>query len=229
MWDGLSRTFLGGLPSKQHFSGVVSNYWDSSGHCFPCWWSASCWATASTIGASDTSKPCWVLCQESVCACAHTPACKITFGTITLVFKQCSVCFKVSRTLYMKNTVLGLTFFSIVSIFNRSPQDSALVPTGGWTWGAISVKHSTDPGLGHCYWIKWRFLDGSSLGMHLVLRGYAVSIVVNLMWLLFLIFSMCSTVWPLCEYHSESSRHHTPTVKICYFKLTTPTQIPEVV
>ena len=64
--------------------------------------------------------------------------------------------------------------------------------------------------------------------MPLVLRGSTVSMVVNVMGLLFLT-SICPTVSG--SYVSTSLNHfdHTPTVNIDYFKLATPTQVPEAV
>ena len=80
-----------------------------------------------------------------VCVCVLESASGITFiiNTVTLFSKQCS-----SWALFMKTTLLGLAFFPIISVFNRSPQDSPPVPTRGWAWEAISMRDSTDPGWG---------------------------------------------------------------------------------
>lgn len=90
----------------------------------------------------------------------------------------------------MKTTFLDSRLFSIVTDFNRSTQHSN--PT--CYWGLGHRGNLSDPGLGHCYRTKWMSLDGSALGMHFILGGYTVSMVMDLVGLLLLVFSICPTV-----------------------------------
>lgn len=62
----------------------------------------------------------------------------------------------------------------------------------------LHERRPSDSGLGHCYWAMQRLLADSSLGMLLFLGDYTVSVVMDLMGLLFLVYSVCTSVSGSC-------------------------------